>query len=54
MPLDEQDDWMDRPIRRWVLDHCDSNTVFAAAGWILFERETDAVAFELTWSQNHS
>lgn len=50
LPLDDQGVWMNRPIRRWVYENCHSGVFFAAAGWILFEREADAVAFMLTWS----
>lgn len=49
-PLDAAGEWMDRPIRKWVYDHCYPGIFFAAVGWILFERESDLTAFVLAWS----
>jgi hypothetical protein len=48
-PLDEDDDWFNRPIRQWVYDNCYPGIFFAAKGWILFEREEDVMQFMLTW-----
>jgi hypothetical protein len=49
-PRDQHGKWMDRPIRQWVYEFCEPGTFFAAAGWILFLKEEDALAFQLTWS----
>jgi hypothetical protein len=49
-PIDAAGEWMNRPIRKWVYDHCYPSIFFAAAGWILFERESDLMAFVLAWS----
>ena len=49
-PLDDAGAWMDRPIRKWVYEHCYPGIFFAAVGWILFERESDLTAFVLAWS----
>jgi len=49
-PLDYEDNWLDRPIRQWVLLQCAGNTWFTYAGTILFERESDLTAFVLAWS----
>lgn len=49
-PLDEDDNWLNRPIRQWVYDNCYPGVFFAAKGWILFERKEDALAFMLTWT----
>lgn len=47
--LDEQYDWVNRPIRRWVLGHCRHTSFFAADGLILFKKYEDAILFKLTW-----
>jgi len=49
-PLDYDDLWLDRPIRRWVMEECEHNTDFSYYGHILFEHEDDLVKFLLTWS----
>ena len=47
--VDEKEVWLDRPIRRWVLDQCAGNTWFTCAGIVLFEREDDLMMFQLVW-----
>jgi len=50
-PIDDDDQWLQRPIRQWVYQRYYSKDVFfAARGWILFAKKEDAVLFQLTWS----
>lgn len=48
--LDNGCEWMDRPIRQWVYNNCQGNYFFAAAGWIYFELEEDAMMFNMIWA----
>jgi hypothetical protein len=49
-PLDYDDLWLDRPIRRWVTEECEHSTNFSYYGHIMFAHEDDLVKFLLTWS----
>lgn len=46
--LDKDDNWLNRPVRRWVYDNC-SEVFFAGAGWILIYNEEDYLRFMLSW-----
>ena len=48
-PPDRKDLWINRPIRQWVYEFCEPGTFFSRNGYILFLKEEDAVAFQLTW-----
>jgi len=47
--IDENDEWLQRSIRQWVLSQCAGNTWFTCAGLILFESKEDLMMFQLTW-----
>ena len=47
----DDDSWLERPIRQWVVEFCEPGTFFGRTGWILFLKEEDAVAFQLAWEQ---
>lgn len=49
-PIDENDQWLDRPIRRWVREHTVGAHFFSYRGIILFSNESDLTAFVLSWS----
>lgn len=49
-PIDENDQWLDRPIRRWVREHTEGAHFFSYRGTILFSKESDLTAFVLAWS----
>ena len=49
-PLDDKDEWLNRPIRQWILlQHFRGSISFGAHGSILFQCEDDAVMFQLAW-----
>jgi hypothetical protein len=48
-PITEDDEFIYRPIRKWVYDHCLAGVFFAVSGLILFESEEDAMLFRMTW-----
>lgn len=47
-PLDASDEYLERPIYRWVNDTC-WPVSFAYYGQILFGSEADAVLFQMVW-----
>lgn len=47
--VDEKDEWLDRPVRRWVIEHATGEYFFSCAGTILFRDEEDLIMFQLTW-----
>ena len=47
--LDPKGEWMHRPIRQWVYNNTSGDCFFAGEGWVLFEKQSDAIAFQLTW-----
>lgn len=47
-PILNDDTWYNRPIRRWVNEHC-FPVFFTFDGLILFVKEEDYVNFVLTW-----
>jgi hypothetical protein len=49
-PIDENDQWLDRPIRRWVREHTAGAHFFSYRGTMLFSNESDLTAFVLAWS----
>ena len=48
--IDENDEWLQRSIRQWVNEHCQSPHFFTFAGTILVSSESDLVNFLLVWS----
>ena len=48
--VDEKDEWLDRPVRRWVVEHATGEHFFSVAGTILFRDGEDLTAFVLAWS----
>jgi hypothetical protein len=49
-PIDQNDQWLDRPIRRWVVEHAIGEHFFSAvAGTILFNTKSDLMMFQLVW-----
>lgn len=47
--VDASDDWLDRPIYRWVTENCEG-AVFLYLGTILFDNRDDFTQFLITWS----
>ena len=43
------DGWLDRPIYRWVQDHCQQQVFFACDGRVLFASKEDATMFQMVW-----
>lgn len=48
-PIDENDQWLDRPIRRWVREYTEGAHFFTLSGTILFSNESDLTEFVLSW-----
>jgi hypothetical protein len=46
----EGDEWMDRPIRRWAVDHF-FDCCFTCNGMVLFRRRSEAEWFRMVWEQ---
>lgn len=46
--LETGDNWLERPIRLWVLENC-PDAFFHIYGAILFRTEEDLVQFQLVW-----
>lgn len=50
---DDYGDWLDRPIRQWVIDNFSwSDAFFSARGSIYFRNRLDAEWFHLTWESS--
>jgi hypothetical protein len=46
----EDDEWLDCPIRQWVLDHT-PDSCFTCYGLILFRNTSDAEWFRIVWDR---
>lgn len=52
--LDNGGDWLDRPIRRWIVDSFGYiDCFFAASGLIYFKNHSDAEWFRMVWEQGN-
>lgn len=46
------DDWLDRPIRKWVYDNIESGDhFFSVMGQVYFRSSADAEWFRMVWEQ---
>lgn len=51
-PLDEQGDWLDRPIIQWAYNNFKwSDHFFTVRGIIYFKNRADAEFFRMVWEQ---